>query len=113
MKNHMNHNHIRIQAIDTRRVDKIGMNSPQPSVSPSLPSVGEKPPKIVDQMRTRYGGDFVPKNGAWRVLCRAKDRPQPFNTLNPLRVNMDFPFVLVGQALDLFDDAEFGAVHPV
>jgi hypothetical protein len=63
VKNDMNHDHVGIQAIDSRRMDEIGANSAEALVPPSLPLVGKEPPKVFEQVRSGNIGDFVPKDG--------------------------------------------------
>jgi len=63
MKNDVNHNHVGIKAIDSRRVDQIGTDSAGAPIPPPLPVIGKEPPEIFEQMRPGNVGDFVPDDG--------------------------------------------------
>jgi hypothetical protein len=68
MKNDVNHNHIRVQAIDSRRIDEIRADSTGATIPPTLPLIGKEPPKIFEQMRTGNIWNFMPDNGITGVL---------------------------------------------
>jgi len=109
MKDDVNYNHVRIQAIDSRRIDEIGADSAIALVSPPLPLICKEPPKIVKEMRPGESRDLVPINRALRV----SDSLQATYVFHTLRIEMDFPTVQRGKMLDLFNDAEFRAMLPV
>jgi hypothetical protein len=61
-KNDMNHDHVGIQAVDSRRIDEIGANSVGALIPPSLPLVGKEPPKVSEQVRSGNIGDLMPQD---------------------------------------------------
>ncbi len=63
MKNDVNHNHVGVQAIDSRRIDEIGADFAVTPIPPPLPLIGKEPPKVLEQMRSRNIGHFVPHDG--------------------------------------------------
>ncbi|MGO9842823.1 MAG: hypothetical protein ACLPZF_16725, partial [Candidatus Acidiferrales bacterium] len=63
VKNDVDDNHVRIETIDSRRIDEIRSNSAGAPVPPPLPVIGRQPPKVFEQMRSGNIGDFVPQDG--------------------------------------------------
>jgi hypothetical protein len=61
VKNDLDDNHVRIETIDSRRIHQIRSNSARVLVPP-LPVIGNEPPKVFEQMRSRNIGDFVPQD---------------------------------------------------
>jgi hypothetical protein len=48
MKDNVNHNHIGVRAIDSRRIYEIGANSAGAPIPPPLPVIGQEPPKVFE-----------------------------------------------------------------
>ncbi len=113
VKYDVNHNHIRIQAIDSRRIDEIGMNPAGALIPPPSPVVGKEPPKVVEQMGPRNAGDLVPSNRTRWVLGNFRGRTGTVNLGDLLRVQLDTPVVLPGKPFQLLNDAKFCSMLPV
>ena len=109
----MNHNHIRIETIDSWRINEIGANPAGALVSPPSPMISEEPPKVVEQMGPRNAGDFVPSDGVRWVQGNSRGTADAVDLRDPLRVQLDAPVILLSESYHLLNDAKFCSVLPV
>jgi hypothetical protein len=111
VKHDVNNNRIGIDAIDAGRINDVRPKMRIAGVSPTPEMIYEKPPNEFEQMGPGNSGDPVPKDAASRILGRIVGKT--FHVLYALRIKMNLPTRLVGEAFNLFDDTEFRAVAPV
>jgi len=111
VKHDVNDDRIRIDAIDTGRINDSRPKIRVAEVSPTAEMIREEPPNELEQMGTGNIRDSVPKDAASGVFGGIGGKI-PY-VLHVLRIEMNFPSLLEGKAFNLFNGTEFRAVAPV
>ncbi len=109
----MHYDDIRIQAIYTRRVSKVGTNVACSAITVTANLVSHEPPDVFEKMGSRDGRDTMPEDRALQIIRRICGGEKGFDLLDLLGIEMDFPSVIFRESLNLFDDAGFGAMLTV
>jgi hypothetical protein len=100
-------------AIDSRRQNKIELQSPEQSIFATHCAVQHHPHDKLEQVRTRQSRNAVPENCApFGIPSRGSGilKRQPFD---PFGIQMDFAVVVARQPLEQFRQRAFGAVAPI
>src|SRR5712671_2912434 len=95
VKNNVNSDDIGVESIYARRVDHVIRQSAEARVPPAVKMVGEKPPNVSEQMRTRQRGDLVPEDTAGWFLARGK-AGNPVEVFEALRIDVYFRIRMLG-----------------
>src|ERR1700674_1223665 len=92
----MHVNHIRIQTIDAGRENDFWCKPKELPVTPAPDVIGDEPPQVADQVRSRHSWDAMPED------------PADIQVFYALTVEVDF--IIMRKALNAFGDTSLGAV---
>src|SRR5258708_14749282 len=113
LKNDVNHDGVRIAAIDSGRKNQIEAKPAKLFLIPAKGLVGEVPQQKIQQMRARQCRDPVPDCFSGRRGRRGSFVSNSFEITDRLRINMYFAAVLAKEMLDLLDNTPLRAVLTV
>ncbi|HWY09097.1 MAG TPA: hypothetical protein VNY24_19705 [Candidatus Acidoferrales bacterium] len=114
MKDDVDHDRVRIRAIDSGRKNQIEAKSASLLLIPAKGLVGEVPPQKIKQMRARQGGNPVPDRfSGRRGRNRGSAKLNNVKVPDRLRVNMYLAGWLPKKILNLLNNASLGAVPAV
>jgi len=109
MKNGVHQNQIRIESVDSRREDDLGLFSARELLPPTGQSIQTKPGEKLHEVRSGKRADAMPSDLA-AFLCPACGVQREAYVADALRVEFNFIFVIGGEAVHQFGDCALGAV---
>lgn len=104
MEKRMNDYHIRMQAIDSWRQNKIAGHGAKCPMPPSQKPVQEHPREELSHMRARDGRNLMPKNGA-RFRSATRLRLAYSKISDALRIKVDLATVILGEPFEQFRES--------
>jgi hypothetical protein len=113
MKNDVNNDGIRVQAVDSRRIGKIRPSLSALAVAPPTHVICRKPPKELQNMRSANFGNLMPNDAASRSRSGARSFNHVVHVFDMLGIEMNFPAKVRRKALDLFRDAPLSSMTSV
>lgn len=112
VKESMNHDDIRVGAIDAGRQNEIKGKAPGSAVEPTVEPIDVEPEKELEEVRSRQGRKPMPNNAA-RLQRGTVGREMERKIFHTLGVKMDFAGVVAGETLEKLCEGAFRAVAPV
>ncbi len=105
-------NGVRIHGIDARRIDEIVFQIAMFPVSAALPTIGNEPKNILQQVRAGNGTHFVPHQRAGLRLLTSLVMRHVAQILDSLRINVNLRQAC-RNSFQLFDDASLRAMAAI
>jgi hypothetical protein len=110
----MNGDDVGVWGINPGRIQKVERISTEAHVKPTEAAIREVPPKELNEMRPRNGGNFVPNDETSSRRPRSGNgRIADSEIANSLRIEMDFDAMIECETLEEFGDYAFRSVLAV